>query len=128
MEAVKELLRILEGIVPDDSHLEEIDENDLVIGVLTEGEQKINTYLNQLSIQFADKVKKDERNAAWKLHNRIETFRRIMWFLINDRLVTFDDENDRLQIKKGFKVVSVKDPLGGLIEDLLENLRNLDDL
>lgn len=121
---MEKLLKVLENVVPDDNHLEDLDENDVVIGILNDQEAKINTLLSQLSEQVSERILKEQQDeVTGKLIAQIKMFREIQWYLIRDRLDQFEPDENTISIKKGFKVVLIEtDPLE---KDLFELLKNL---
>ena len=121
---MEKLLKVLENVVPDDNHLEDLDEDDVVIGILNDQEAKINTLLSQLSEQVSERILKEQQDeVTGKLLAQIKMFREIQWYLIRDRLDQFEPDENTISIRKGFKVVLIgPDPLE---KDLFELLKKL---
>ena len=102
-KGTEKMIREFEDVVPNDYHLQELDDHDIVIGILTEEEQKICTYIHYISDLLLERGERDE--VANKMIFKINVYKEILFYLIRERLHYFKYDEKNLTIKKGFKVV-----------------------
>ncbi len=102
-KGTEKMIREFEDVVPNDYHLQELDNHDIVIGILTEEEQKICTYIHYISDLLLERGERDE--VANKMIFKINVYKEILFYLIRERLHYFKYDEKNLTIKKGFKVV-----------------------
>lgn len=102
-KGTEKMIREFEDVVPNDYHLQELDNHDIVIGILTEEEQKICTYIHYISDLLLERGERNEVDN--KMIFKINVYKEILFYLIRERLHYFKYDEKNLTIKKGFKVV-----------------------
>ena len=106
---IESLINEVQDIIPLDYKLKNLDEDDIVIGVLTEEEQKICTYISYISDLLLERgVGNKDDEIAIKMISKINVYKEILFYLVRERLNQFKYDEYNLTIKKGFKVVLEK--------------------
>lgn len=108
-KGIEKLINGFEDVVPNDYHLPKIDDDDIVIGILTEEEKKICTYYSYLSDLLSERGTRDAKDeVANRLIFKMKVYGEILFYLIRERLDLFKYDENAPIIKKGFKLVLMK--------------------